>query len=208
MTLQRLPDGSVRIARLDDWHLDALRHIPVLADPGDDEKALHRVYPAPFAAGEATTEQQEDWAEFVQPELETLFEGSVKRVARDLKKARLSDPPPPPPPVAPPAPGNANEERDSEELMDSDETADSPPDGEPAAPEQEWELTIPAGHVEDWFRAMNQARLVLSASKGAHRTDQEHVTRMLVNGEIEMLVRYEMLTAMCGWWVEVMMRDT
>src|SRR5436190_5445147 len=92
MTLQKLPNGSVRIARLDEWHLEALRTIPQLADPGDDEKALRRVFPAPFAAGEATAEQQEDWVEYVQPDIQSLFEGSLERVAADLKTAGISEP--------------------------------------------------------------------------------------------------------------------
>jgi len=178
MTLQRQPDGSVRIAQLDDWHLNVLRRIPLLADPGDDEKALCRVYPAPYDAGEATPEQQADWAEYVQPELQSLFETSLDRVNQDLRTAHLSEPPPPGTDAA---------------LL------------EPAAPE--WTVNVPAAHVEDWFRAMNQARLVLSSSREAHRTDQEYLAGMLLKGEIELLIQYEMLTALCGWWVEVILNS-
>ena len=201
MTLQKLPNGSVRIARLDEWHLDALRSIPVLADPGDDEKALRRVFPAPFAAGDATAEQQEDWVEYVQPDLQNLFEGSLERVARDLKTAHLSavtdDP-------------EEDEEEDDDEKDDDDEDSDNEVEDEDedkvGVKAPEWELTVPADHVEDWYRAMNQARLVLSSGKDAHRTDHDYVTRMLLSGELDVLVRYEMLTAMCGWWVEVLLR--
>lgn len=206
MTLQRLPNGSVRIARLDEWHLEALRTIPQIADPGDDEKALRRVFPAPFAAGEATPEQQEDWVEYVQPDLQALFEGSLERVAGDLKTVHVS---------APEDTDDQEEDEDDEDDEDDVEEEEDEDDDDEGEEEDSkdvairpprWELTVPAAHVEDWFRAMNQARLVLSSAKEAHRTDQEYVTRMLVSGELEVLIRYEMLTAMCGWWVEVMLR--
>jgi hypothetical protein len=180
MTLQRQTDGSVRIAGLDDWHLEALRRIPQLALPGEDERALRRVFPAPYAAGDASVEQQEDWAEYVQPELEALFEGSLHRVREDLKTAHLAEP-------APPSKGR---DRSATEEQ-----------------EPEWVINVPADHVEDWFRAMNQARLVLSSTQQAHRQDQDYVAGMIARGDLEVLVQYEMLTALCGWWVEVLLNN-
>jgi hypothetical protein len=191
MTMQRLPDGSVRISALDDWHLNALRRIPSLADPGDDEKALRRIYPAPYTAGEATQEQQEDWAEYVQPELESLFATSIQRMAADLQTAHLSVPPPEPPAEDAPAPnaGAGAGKNTRKRLKPKVDTA------------PEWSISIPADHIEDWFRAMNQARLVLSASKEAHRHDDAHVAAMLLKGELDLLIQYELLTGMCDWWV-------
>jgi hypothetical protein len=179
MTLQRQTDGSVRIAGLDDWHLEALRSIPQLALPGEDERALRRVFPAPYAAGDASVEQQEDWAEYVQPELEALFEGSLARVSADLKTAHLAEPAP----------------------RHKAGRGESP--GEDQEPE--WVINVPADHVEDWFRAMNQARLVLSSTYEAHRQDQDYVAGMIARGDLEVLVQYEMLTALCGWWVDVLL---
>ena len=196
MNLQRLPDGSVRISALDDWHLEALRHIPSLADPGDDEKALRRVYPAPYSAGEATREQLEDWAEYVQPELETLFESSIHRVAADLQTAHLSAPPPEPLAEAPPPP-DAGDAAEKPARKQRKPQPDAPP---------EWSISIPAEHIEDWFRTMNQARLVMAASKGAHRRDNDHVAAMLLNGEVELLIQYELLTGLCDWWVGALLR--
>ena len=223
MTLERLPDGSVRLAQMDEWHLQTLHSIPALADPGDDDAALRRLYPAPFAAGDATEEQQEDWAEIVQPELEVLFKGSLARVAADLRNARME------PPVFPDA-------DDDEENGDDAAAAEGPPETEKAGsarppreaqrqrprpprpagirrpviqsapePPQTWQLTVPASHVDDWYRAMNQARLMLSERHEAHRTDNTHIARMFVSGKMEMLVQYELLTALCGWWVDALM---
>lgn len=220
MRVSRLPDGSVQLSQLDDWQLRTLRSLPGLADPGEDEAALRRLYPAPFEPGETTDEQKEDWAELVQPELEQLFENSLERVSADVKNARLESPPPP-----------ATEDDDEDQEDEEDVGIEKPPRiraPDPAVrqrprsprraairpPEQEapqemplrWEFTIPAAHVEDWYRAMNQARLILSERHAAHRTDDEHIARLFMSGRMEPLIQYELLTALCGWWVEVLMR--
>src|SRR5688500_7023987 len=113
MTLQRLSDGSARLAQLNEWQLRTLQSIPAVAHAGEDDDALRRLFPAPFAPGEATEEQQEDWAELVQPELEALFETSLARVAKDLKMIELDtealeprdNPDEPMPPGRPPSRG-------------------------------------------------------------------------------------------------------
>lgn len=213
MRFSRLPDGSVHLSQMDEWQLRLLRSLPGLADPGDDEAALRRLYPAPFEPGETTEEQKEDWAELVQPELEQLFENSLERVSADVKSARLEPPP-------------AMEEDASRDDKE-DEGVEKPPrvrvpvpaarkrprnprPAEVRSPEPEaplrWEFTIPVSHVEDWYRAMNQARLILSERHAAHRTDDEHIARLFMSGRIEPLIQYELLTAMCSWWVDALMR--
>ena len=82
---------------------------------------------------------------------------------------------------------------------------DSVDDDGPAA--LRWEFTIPAAHVEDWYRAMNQARLMLSERHEAHRGDDEHIAKLFMSGRMETLIQYELLTALCGWWVEVLMKQ-
>ena len=203
MTLQRLQDGSVRLAQLNEWQLRTLQSIPLVADAGDDDDALRRLFPAPFAAGEATNEQQEDWAELVQPELEDLFETSLARVSKDLKMIELDTSPKEPAELEhqdePAAPARRGRGRSKSRK--------SATKGESAAPPQElWRLTIPADHIEDWYRAMNQARLVLSEKHHAHRTDSAHIARMFISGKMEALIHYELLTGLCGWWVDVLMR--
>lgn len=216
MRITRTLDGAVHISRINEWELRTLRSLPGIADPGEDEAALRRLYPAPFQAGEATDENQEDWAELVQPELEQLFESSLERVADDVKTARLEAP----------SPDGLQDDEEVEQNGledDEDEAGAVEPEGnsgesedktedleEPAGLSEQpprWELTIPAAHVEDWYRAMNQARLMLSTKHEAHRRDDEHITRLLASGRIESLIQDQLLTAMCGWWVEVLMQQ-
>ena len=211
MRITRTPDGTVHLSRINEWELRTLRSLPGIADPGEDEAALRRLYPAPFQAGEATEENQEDWAELVQPELEQLFESSLERVADDVKTALLEAPSPD---------GLQDDEEDDEEEDEDGEIEPEESSGEsedetedleePAGVTEQpprWELTIPAAHVEDWYRAMNQARLMLSTKHEAHRRDDEHIARLLASGRIESLIQDQLLTAMCGWWVEVLMRQ-
>jgi hypothetical protein len=202
MTLQRLPDGSVKLGQMDEWHLRTVQGIPELADAGDDEKALRRLYPAPFVAGDADEEQKEDWAELVQPDIEQLFEDSLTRVRSDAKKVHPDDTAPPPAedPVAEEgeAPRPARPRRGKHGGKSS---------AAPAVPRDLWYIIVPANHVEDWYRAMNQARLVLSEKYDAHRSDSAHVAKMFVSGRMELLLQYELLTGLCGWWVEFVMHS-
>lgn len=210
MRFSLLPDGSVQLSHLNDWELRTLRSLPGIAEPGDDEAALRRLYPAPFEAGETTQEQREDWAELVQPDLEQLFESSLSRVADDVRTAHLE----------PPQPRGENGDDEIDGPLDDDnEDIEEGPGGD-AEPEDDdppefndltetpprWQFTIPAAHIDDWYRTMNQARLMLSTKHEAHRTDDEHIARLLTTGRIEPMIQYELFTALCGWWVEVLMR--
>ena len=194
MRFSLLTDGSVHLSQVNEWELRTLRSLPGIADPGDDEASLRRLYPAPFVAGEATEEQQEDWAEFVQPDLEQLFETSLERVAADVKKANLQPP-------------STVESGMDDTEPDEDDSEEPSPVDEEAAAALHWEFTIPVAHVEDWYRAMNQARLMLSERHEAHRSDDEHIAKLFMTGHMETLIQYELLTALCGWWVEVLMKQ-
>ncbi len=197
MRISLLPNGSVHLSQVNEWELRTLRSLPGIADPGDDEAALRRLYPAPFLAGEATQEHQEDWAEFVQPDLEQLFESSLERVAADVKKAHLQ-----PRPIAKARPDDG----DSADEDHHEDGVECPPEEDVAAAAR-WEFTVPAAHADDWYRAMNQARLMLSERNEAHRSDDEHIAKLFSTGNMEPLIQYELLTALCGWWVEVMMKQ-
>jgi hypothetical protein len=195
MTLQRLPDGSVQVANLDEWHLQVLRSIPALTSADGNEEARRRLFPRPFSPGDATEEHFHDWDEFVRPGLEQLFADSVQHVAQDIDTAAPEEPSQPKKEAAP--------------------TGDSPPKkrrkaarGPGISPPQtvRWGFKIPADHVEDWFRAMNQARLMLSAKHEAHRTDNAHIASMFINGKMETLIQYELLTGLCSWWVDALLR--
>ncbi|HEX2750728.1 MAG TPA: hypothetical protein VHM91_22175 [Verrucomicrobiales bacterium] len=250
MTLERLPDGSVRISHLDEWNLRMLRRIPALASAGDDEEARRRLFPAPIFPGDAKEEALEDWKEFVQPGIEQLFNDSLHRVTEDLGRAELE---PLPPRAAETAAAPATKARKTVKKTTRSTTAKktarsttakkgakskvakktgkaltSQPRKSPKAkeaPEPEaprpgrrkpgpgisppatprWHFDIPAEHVEDWYRAMNQARLMLSEKYEAHRTDDAHIAGMFISGNMESLIQYELFTGLCSWWVTTLL---
>ncbi len=260
MTLERLPDGSVRVAHLDEWNLRMLQRIPALASAGDDEEAQRRLFPAPIFPGDAKEEALEDWKEFVKPGIEELFNDSLHRVTEDLNRAALE---PSPPPVveadAAPAAKARKTAKKNTRATTAKKAAKSPAakkttrsgtakkaakskvakktGGTPASrtrkpstakeqPEPEtprpkrrkpgpgisppatprWHFDIPAEHVEDWYRAMNQVRLMLSEKYEAHRTDDAHIAGMFISGNMESLIQYELFTSLCSWWVTSVLR--
>lgn len=82
--------------------------------------------------------------------------------------------------------------------------ADQDPAPEP--PPQRWTFTIPAEHIEDWFRAMNAARLVMSQRHECHRSDMEYILETIESGSTTRLVQYGLLTSLCDWWITALLR--
>lgn len=89
MQIRRQEDGDVEISGLDAVLFALLRDAPEAADPRGDARALDRLFTRPSEAGEE--ELVDDWNEFVQPELQHLFESSNETVRRDLAEVQESD---------------------------------------------------------------------------------------------------------------------
>lgn len=89
----------------------------------------------------------------------------------------------------------------SEAFEGSEGSAAPESTGAATAPKMVYSLTIPQDHVEHWFLAMNQARLVLSAK---YRIDSEQLPdlgRLLETGAIEFWFQYELFCRLQGWLV-------
>lgn len=67
---------------LDIFFVELLRQVPISADPGDCAPARARLYP-PISSDEAANEE---WREYVRPELEHLFKTAAEIVRSDLEK--------------------------------------------------------------------------------------------------------------------------
>jgi hypothetical protein len=218
MRIHKQPGGSVLVRYANAFEFHTLWQLPELASTAGHDGAENRLYPPPFAAEEATPEQQEDWDEYVRPELEELFGTSFAHVLADLEKAARDAPPEPrefpvrkprrrvpqEPVIVAPAPPEILPPRRAGEPPATKPPAAAPPPQKPEAPAL-WTFAIPAEHVEDWFRAMNAARLVLSERHDCHRDDFDYVLRMFNSGNVP-YHQYRLLTGMCGWWVEALMR--
>ena len=182
MHLSLLPDGNISFTRMHPLEANALLSIPQNADPTEIPEAEERLYPSPMeestksdldAIEVITTE--EDWREFVVPELRELFDGSMERVRESLKQLG-------------PAP---QEEIDEDEEKDADEQSEVP----------NFALKISTEIAEDWYRAMNQARLVMSQkslwidSKGN------------LHGPLISQIHYEIYAHIQGWLVEYVLSE-
>ena len=89
MTVEVLrTEAGLRLSRMDLFFLELLRQIPVSAEPGDSEAARDRIYPVPMS-GESVSNQ--DWREYVHPELERLFTSASTVVREDLDRYEEPD---------------------------------------------------------------------------------------------------------------------
>jgi len=179
MKIRRVPSRGLVITGLPTSHLRLLEQIPLQADPAGSAAAEDRLYPSPVRATEDDPDDSllHDWQEYVQPDLRSDFARQVDRVTADLRTARLEEP------AASDdaetldtetvdtndqADGEAFEGEDTvaDEVEEADEEEEADDDAEAddeanEAPPETYELTIPFEHVDAWYGALNQARLVM-----------------------------------------------
>ena len=222
MQLRKLPDGTIRLTRLNPWDVQTFRSLPALADFSQDPKAEKRLLPTPAIDSDMSPGMAMDWVEYVVPELRESFAENLSIVMADL--ATLTE-----------EPDGAAEDLDEDEENaqaaeaendEAEEDSGEPEDpgnpkddaANPMPPEESvlredpvmpavphFSLTIPGDHAEAWFRAMNQARIVLSTRYGI---DSEHVpelARLLQAGQIEYWFQYELFVSLQGWLVEAVL---
>lgn len=82
-------EGGLRLSEIDRGLMNILREAPDAADPRGDSRALDRLYPRPTA--DVEEEMNDDWNEFVQPDLQHLFESANQTMRRDLDAAALEE---------------------------------------------------------------------------------------------------------------------
>ncbi len=182
------------MARLNAWDVQTFRSLPDLADYTTDPGAEDRLLPKPAIDADMTPEMAMDWVEYVVPELRDSFARSLEKVMADLGT------------LAP----EVDEER-GEHGGEEPATAERDPDaatdaatGSGAGTEL-FGLTIPAAHAEDWFRAMNQARLVLSSRYGIDSEKLPDLAGLLAAGKLEHWFQYELFVSLQGWLVEAVL---
>ena len=213
MHLQKLPDGSIRLSRLNPWDVQTFRSLPVLADYTAAPEAEKRILPTPAIESDLTPEMAMDWVEYVVPELRQSFAESLTTVLADLET--LS---PDPGPEADDAGDGMDSEGDKEEgePRPSGQESAARETPQPNASQQAVEevrepsmphfvLIIPADHAEAWFRAMNQARIVLSIRYGIDSERVPELGRLLEAGQLEYWFQYELFVSLQGWLVEAVL---
>jgi hypothetical protein len=207
MRLTILPTGDISFTNLHPLEAGALLAIPHHASAVDVPGVEERLYPPLTANPEEgehdpfeTARDQEDWEEFVVPELRELFEGSIARVSETLKQLT-------------PAPYDASvdddddeEDEEDEEICDDDvdsslKLQEEPPPSD-LAQFPNFKLTIPRAQADDWFRAMNQARLLM-AQKSLWIEENGNL-----HGPFLDQIHYEIYTGVQEWLVQNVLSDS
>jgi len=193
----------MRFAVLEDiWALDALNpmewhflcELPdAAAGSGMDPAAVkNSLFPCPLADDtemDSDLEQQiEDWNEYVQPEIESIFDEARKTVIRDLETA---------------------EKLPATEFFESDELEEiTLPDSEPLDYRR---VLIPLDHADAWYSALNQARLLMNEEHEITDSMERFSFLMGSEGELSperglLLAQYEMYSAIQSILVENLMK--
>ncbi len=82
MEIHRLDEQTVAIEDLDLFLCELLQQIPVSADPYDSDSATERLYSSPTHGAEPGFDQE--WKEYVEPELRDYFNSALDVVREDL----------------------------------------------------------------------------------------------------------------------------
>jgi len=170
MKLIRIGPDSWGFTRLSEDEVGLLRDIRGAADTAGCQEAENRIYQKPLVDGGDGDEEEflSDWDDFVTESFREQFLSAVSVVEADLinvvREAEEED---------------AADDGDGDEhegFEDFDEEFE-PSLEEFVNPESQpyFRLEIPIAHTEEWFGALNQARLVLSARYRLHQGDDESI---------------------------------
>lgn len=90
MEFVRLDPQTVLIRDIDPFAAELLRRIPLETEPGDDQAARGRLFskPAEEGRGRKARELNEEWRQYVEPELRHLFQSANETVSADLEHIR------------------------------------------------------------------------------------------------------------------------
>jgi hypothetical protein len=80
--IQRIDEQTIAIEDLDLFLCELLQQIPVSADPSGSESACSRLYSSPTHGAEP--EFDEEWKEYVEPEMHQQFESALDVVREDM----------------------------------------------------------------------------------------------------------------------------
>src|ERR1700744_3483187 len=94
MEIVRIDPRFVAIRHIPPFEAGMLRQIPGEADPGEDKAAHERLYSKPVekGRGKEAAELNEEWEQYIEPELRHLFQSAAETVANDLKNLRPATP--------------------------------------------------------------------------------------------------------------------
>jgi hypothetical protein len=182
MKMRRIISKGLVLSGMPAAQLRMLEQVALHADPSGSPAASERLYQTPVKQPQHDADEElvEDWQEFVMPDLRQEFTRQLDCVANDLRQAQPES-----------TPSTLDDDSLDNDALDDDPLDDDPLDDDAldddaldddaldddplredeakagaeddAAPAATYELIIPFDHIESWYGALNQARLVLQA---------------------------------------------
>ncbi len=164
MKMRRIISKGLVLSGMPAAQLRMLEQVALHADPSGSPAASERLYQSPVKQPQNVTDEElvDDWQEFVMPDLRHEFTRQLDCVANDLSQAQRE---------STPSPlhddslhddslhdDSLREDEDEDEGESEEEFEDEDAATSPAAT---YELIIPFDHIESWYGALNQARLVM-----------------------------------------------
>ena len=154
MKMRRIISKGLVLSGMPAAQLRMLEQVALHADPSGSPAASERLYQSPVKQPQNVTDEElvDDWQEFVMPDLRHEFTRQLDCVANDLSQAQRESTP------SPPHDDSLREGEDEDDGESEEEFEDEDAATSPAAT---YELIIPFDHIESWYGALNQARLVM-----------------------------------------------
>jgi hypothetical protein len=182
MKMRRIISKGLVLSGMPAAQLRMLEQVALHADPSGSPAASERLYQTPVKQPQHDADEElvEDWQEFVMPDLRQEFTRQLDCVANDLRQAQPESTPSTLDDDSLDNDALHDDSLDDDSLDDDslhdDSLHDDSLDDDPlredeakagteddAAPAATYELIIPFDHIESWYGALNQARLVLQA---------------------------------------------
>ena len=151
---------AIVFEEIEPFFVDLLHRIPASADPGENAAANERLFGAPVE--DDPDRFNDDWKEFVEPEIRDLFRSATEIVAEDLRAL----------------PKPASPHGDEEEFVFDPASFNG----------EEQSLEVPRRHIDAWMTTLNRARLVIAAKNdfGEEAMDEDLQFPPLTNRDLSM----------------------
>jgi hypothetical protein len=165
--------------------------LPGLASgEGFSDEVRKKLLPSPIVdenGDPVTSEDTEDWNEYVRPDLEEGFAQDRAIVSMDIDRAEKTEDP-------------------LKWFEEEEEVPENLPDG------PMWRVTVDTDHTEQWYSVLNQTRIMMNEAHGLAEDDSRFLMSLFgsISGEISqekalMLAQYEFYCVIQNILVENLM---
>ena len=163
MKMRRIISKGLVLSGMPAAQLRMLEQVALHADPSGSAAASERLYQSPVKQPQNVTDEElvDDWQEFVMPDLRHEFTRQLDCVAHDLSQAQPESTPSPLHEDSLHEDSLHDDSLHDDSLREGEDEDEDESEDEATSPAATYELIIPFDHIESWYGALNQARLVM-----------------------------------------------